>query len=54
MELRLRFFIQWSRLKDLWHCAACREFSNIKDYSRMTIQHKPDCKFQALKHGENE
>lgn len=49
MNLRLRFFIQYSRVKDLWHCVACRQISNIRDYEKMVIIHKPDCKYIALK-----
>lgn len=48
MELRLRFFTQWSQAKKLWQCAACRQYSNHKDFDRMTIVHRTDCKYLAL------
>jgi hypothetical protein len=41
MNLRLRFFIQWSRDKSLWECIECQVYSKTKD--QKTLTHKPDC-----------
>jgi hypothetical protein len=48
MEDRLRWFTQWSRVKELWQCAACRQYSNSKDFQKMIIEHKKDCKYMAM------
>jgi hypothetical protein len=48
LPLRLRFLIQWSQVKKDFYCAQCRQHSGSRDYNKMVINHKSDCRYIAL------